>query len=248
MVHRQIGSSIARLKGGLIVSCQASTGEPLCAPQHILALALSAIAGGAVGLRLEGVENIQAIKKDKKVPDQLPVVGLIKSSLIPAADRLHRPYITSTYEEAVAIAEASADIIALDATGRERPDGSSVAEMIRRIHEELDKPVWADIATFGEGMRAAEAGADVVSTTLYGYTEETMAPTELGPALDLLKDLAAHLDVPVILEGRVWQANDVTQAFENGAYAVVVGSAITRPKAITERFVKAIPVRRYEHS
>jgi N-acylglucosamine-6-phosphate 2-epimerase len=140
--------------------------------------------------------------------------------------------------------EAGADIVALDATGRDRPDGSSVTLMIERIHDQLKRPVWADVATFSEGIAAAKAGADIVSTTLFGYTEETKSPLEQGPALDLLKNLCDQLEIPVILEGRVWHPYEVTEAFEHGAYAVVVGSAITRPTLITERFVKAIPLRR----
>ncbi len=234
---------IDRLAGGLIVSCQASTGEPLCDPSHIMALALSALAGGAIGLRLEGADNILAVSKNKLIPDSIPLVGLIKSTLIPEHERLSRAYITSTFEEAQSIATAGADIVALDATGRERPDGHSLTEMIRRIHDELAKPVWADCATYAQGVAAAEAGADIVSTTLFGYTAETSATTESGPALDLLQDLAKNLSLPVILEGRVWHPEEVTEAFKRGAFAVVVGSAITRPTLITERFVKAIPAR-----
>jgi N-acylglucosamine-6-phosphate 2-epimerase len=236
--------SIQRLAGGLIASCQASSGEPLCQPSHILALALSAIAGGAIGLRLEGADNIFAVKESPLLPENVPVVGLIKSPLIPAEERLSRAYITSTFAEAESIAAAGADIVALDATGRERPDGHSLPEMIRRIHDQLSKPVWADVATFREGIEAAEAGADIISTTLFGYTEETNAPVEQGPALELLAELAASLTIPIILEGRVWHPHEVTEAFERGAFAVVVGSAITRPTLITERFVRAIPNRR----
>ena len=116
--------------------------------------------------------------------------------------------------------------------------------MIERIHSELNKPVWADVATFAEGIAALEAGADIISTTLFGYTQETMVPQTHGPGLELLKELVSHSTVPVILEGRVWDPDEVKQGFELGAYAVVVGSAITRPILITERFVKAIPAKR----
>ena len=244
MAHDRNWAIINRLDGGLIASCQASTGEPLNAPEHILAMSLSAVAGGAVALRLEGADNIQAVRLSPKLPLGFPIVGLIKSNLIAAEDRLKKAYITSTFEEAKSIVDAGADIVALDATGRDRPDGNSVEAMIKKIHDELNKPVWADCATFSEGMAAAKAGADIVSTTLFGYTDETKAPSEKGPALNLLKDLCEHLDIPVILEGRVWHPYELTEAFELGAYAVVVGSAITRPTLITERFVKAIPVRR----
>ena len=243
MVSGKSWESVARLKGGLIASCQASEGEPLCAPQHILALALSALNGGAIALRLEGDDNIKMVRESKSVPAKIPLIGLIKSTLIDPKDRLSKAYITSTFEEAKRIADAGADIVALDATGRERPDGHSVKQMIERIHSELGKAVWADCARFEEGMAAAEAGADIVSTTLFGYTAETSSEIELGPALDMLSQLLAHLKVPVILEGRIWYPQELTAAFERGAYAVVVGSAITRPQLITERFVKAIPAR-----
>jgi N-acylglucosamine-6-phosphate 2-epimerase len=249
MARKQIvWPSIKDLEGGLIVSCQASSGEPLAAPSHILALALSAINGGAKGLRLEGVENIQAVKRSSRLQLGVPIVGLVKSNKVASEDRLKTPYITNCYEDAVAIANAGADIIALDATVRPRPDGSTAAETIDKIHKELDKPVWADVATFAEGIAALEAGADIVSTTLFGYTEETAIPREQGPGFDLLKELVSHSSVPVILEGRVWYPEEVKQAFELGAYAVVVGSAITRPQLITERFVKSIPARRPKKS
>jgi len=240
--------SIKLLEGGLIVSCQASSGEPLCAPQHIVALALSAIEGGARGLRLEGVENIAAARQSAKLSSQMPIIGLVKAVDVKSEDRLKMSYITNTYEDAQAIASAGANIVALDATGRPRPDGRNLRETIELIHNELNKPVWADVATFGEGMAAVEAGADIVSTTLFGYTEGTVAPREQGPGFDLLKELLSHTTVPVILEGRVWYPDEVRKAFELGAHAVVVGSAITRPKLITERFVKAIPVRRPRRS
>jgi putative N-acetylmannosamine-6-phosphate epimerase len=243
-----VWQSIKDLENGLIVSCQASVGEALCTPSHIKALALSAIAGGAKGLRLEGVDNIQHVKKSSRLPIGIPIIGLVKDSEVSHEDRLKKTYITNTFAAAKSIAEAGADIIAIDATGRPRPDGLSVAQMIEKIHKELDKPVWADVATFAEGIAALEAGADIVSTTMFGYTEETSIPREEGPGLDLLKELCDHSSVPVILEGRVWNPEEVKQAFELGAYAVVVGSAITRPHLITERFVRAIPARRLRKS
>lgn len=232
--------SVNQVAGELIVSCQASEGEPLCSPEHILALALSAINGGAGALRLEGVENIKHVRANTKVP----IIGLTKDDTIPASERLKKVYITGSFAEAEALASAGADIIALDATSRPRPDGLSLKQQITKIHDQLNLPVWADVATFSEGMAAREAGADVVSSTMYGYTEETVLPPEHAPSFELLKDLCQHLDCPVILEGRVWHPHEVTQAFELGVHAVVVGSAITRPQLITQRFVKAIPARK----
>ena len=235
--HSSSWQSLRFLEGNLIVSCQASAGEPLCAPEHILALSLSAIAGGAKGLRLEGTENIQHVRKHT----ELPIIGLIKSPGISGEERLRKVYITASYNEAEAIAGAGADIIAMDATGRVRPDGLSIGELISKVHTNLEKPVWADISTLADGIAASNAGADVISTTLYGYTEETRLPPEAGPNFKLLQELVEHIPQPVILEGRIWHPAEVRQAFELGAYACVVGSAITRPQLITKRFVKALP-------
>ncbi|MGH9548625.1 MAG: N-acetylmannosamine-6-phosphate 2-epimerase [Terriglobales bacterium] len=239
---------IKELDGALIVSSQASLGEPMCAPEHIVAMALSAIAGGARALRLEGIENIAAARHDTRLPGNIPIVGLVKSEKVPAEDRLKVPYITNTWEDAQAIASAGADVVALDATDRPRPDGFSVQEVIARIHSDLRKPAWADVSTFAEGIKAAEYGADIISTTLFGYTEETTVPRDHGPGFDLLRELVSHCSVPIVLEGRVWYPEEVSRAFELGAYAVVVGSAITRPILITERFVRAVPSKRTRKS
>jgi len=244
-IQESFKNIVQSIDGALVVSCQASSGEPLNRPEHILALALSAINGGARALRLEGVENVRFVRQatERMFSGHLPIVGLTKSE-IAAEEKLTSVYITASFAEARALAEAGADFIALDATGRRRSDNSSLSETIDRIHSELKLPVWADCATFGEGMSAADAGADLISTTLFGYTSETELPKEHGPGLDLLKEFVDHLSLPVILEGRIWSPEQLSGAFECGAYAVVVGSAITRPQLITERFVKAIPSRR----
>jgi N-acylglucosamine-6-phosphate 2-epimerase len=233
--------AIKQLDGALIVSSQASVGEPLFDPVHLIAMALSAIAGGARGVRLEGVESIAAARQDSRFPSGCPIIGLIKDDDVPPDKRLSVPYITNKLDDARKIASAGADIVALDATGRLRADGLSVAETIRLIHTQLDKPVWADVATLEEGMAAVSAGADVISTTMFGYTQETFRPPDHGPDFELLQELVKRSAVPVVLEGRVWRPDEVTRAFELGAYAVVVGSAITRPQLITQRFVTAIP-------
>lgn len=228
---------IRQLRHKLVVSCQADLGEPLCAPEHIAALALSAINGGAQALRLEGAENIAYMRSRTK----LPIVGLTKRKGLTDDERLNSVYITATFNDAVALAEAGADVIALDATLRPRPDGSKFVELVEKIHNELKKPVWADVATVDEGLRAARVGSDIVSTTLSGYTAETKPEGETGPDFEMLETLVRHVEIPVVLEGKVWEPEEVTAAFQLGAYAVVVGSAITRPQVITERFVKAIP-------
>ncbi len=235
--HSSFKMVIAKFAGSLIVSCQADTGEPLCSPEHIKALALSAINGGAKALRLEGIENIRALRP----ATDLPIVGLSKSKIVLVKERLNQVYITASFAEARELSEAGSDIIALDATERQRADNLNIADTIARIHKELGKPVWADISTFEEGVKAQSYGADIISTTLFGYTKETELSSSAGPDFELLKKLASGLNVPVVLEGRVWQPEEVKRAFECGAYAVVVGSAITRPQLITERFIRAIP-------
>lgn len=235
----RVQDPVALLRHALIVSSQASEGEPLCAPEHICALALSGLNGGARGLRLEGADNIAYVRERTDVP----IIGLIKSNSVADADRLSSVYITASFAEAKLCVEAGADIVALDATSRKRADGLNLEDTIEKIHSELMVPVWADISTFEEGLYARKFGADVVSTTLYGYTSETKRAAEDPPDFDLLENLCMKLDCPVILEGRVWHPEEAAKAFELGAYAVVVGSAITRPQLITKRFAKAISKR-----
>jgi N-acylglucosamine-6-phosphate 2-epimerase len=237
-VRKQNGDDVInQLNRVLIVSCQASVGEPLCAPTHIAAMALSAIAGGAKALRLEGEENIRALRP----LTNLPIIGLTKSKNVSAEEQLDKVYITATFKEAELLALAGADIIAVDATGRPRTDGYTLEKLINEIHTLLHKPILADISTVEEAMAADRWGADLISTTLYGYTRHTYQPAEHGPGLFLIKELAGQVVAPLILEGRVWHPEEVRTAFEYGAHAVVVGSAITRPQLITQRFVKAIP-------
>lgn len=228
---------IEKLKGVLIVSCQAERTEPLGRPEHILALSLTVLNGGAGALRLEGVENVQLVRKSVEVP----IIALTKVVNLSADERLKQAYITPSFADAEALATAGADIIALDATDRARSDGLDLKTTVERIHKELGKPVWADCSTIDDGTEAARCGADIISTTLYGYTLETRLPENAGPSFELLSQLVAKVPVPVVLEGRVWHPEEVTKAFQLGAHAVVIGSAITRPQYITRRFLQAIP-------
>jgi len=215
---------IGQLRGGLIVSCQALAHEPLYGSEIMARMALAAQEGGAVGIRANTPSDIRAIR----AAVSLPLIGLYK-------DGSEGVYITPTFMHARAVAEAGADIIAIDATLRPRPDGSRVEDLIGVIHRELGKPVMADISTLEEGVAAAEAGADLVSSTLSGYTP--YSPQMSGPDLDLVRALAARLRVPVIAEGRVHTPEQARAALTAGAWAVTVGAAITRPQVITARFV-----------
>ncbi len=215
----------------VIVSCQAEKGNPLCERDCLLAMVKSVINGGAAGLRLAEPE---IIKETKKVSN-LPVIGITKPETLPE-NRIDTVYITPAYDDARIISEAGADIIALDGTNRKRPV-ETLEELIQKIKKNLQKVVMADISTIEEGLMCAEFGADIIATTLSGYTKYTKDKNNGGPDFELLSDLKSKLDMPVILEGRIWTPEQVRYAFELGAHAVVIGSAITRPEVITRRFV-----------
>ncbi len=217
------------LARGLIVSCQARVGHPLRSPTIIAALARAACAGGAVAVRISGEDDIRAVRQ----AIDLPVIGLRK---------VFHPdtpvYVTPTLQDARAVAEAGADIIAVDATARPRPGGQPLEDLVTAIHEELNRPVLADVATLEEGIWAARQGADAVATTLAGYTGPEPPPED--PDVDLVGLLAEQLEVPVLAEGRYRHPEQARAALRAGAFAVVVGRAITDPLMLTELFVAAL--------
>jgi N-acylglucosamine-6-phosphate 2-epimerase len=201
---------------GLIVSCQAPANSPLHDPVVIAAMAQAAVNRGAVGVRIDSPAHIHAVRQQVEAP----IIGLWKQQ-IPN----YEVYITPQFTAAQAVAEAGADLIAIDATARPRPNGETVASLIQRIHEELDKPVMADVDTLETALAAAAAGADWIGTTLYGYTPATahLSP----PGLELLQQMVGQLSVPVICEGGIASPQMARQALDLGATAVVVGTAIT---------------------
>ncbi len=205
-----------------------SEGDPLDDLDTLTRIAASVLRGGAGGLRAEGVTRIAAFRR---ITD-LPIVGLIKT-----CDLNDDVYITPDFCSAQAIHEAGADIIAMDCTARRLAAAEPWTELIPRIHTQLNRPVLADIATLEDAQAAERAGADAVATTLYGYTAETAGiRTASWP---LLQSILAHLTIPVLVEGHITHPDEVRTAFNLGATAVVVGSAITRPETITARFVEA---------
>jgi N-acylglucosamine-6-phosphate 2-epimerase len=220
---------LAQLRGGLIVSCQAEAGEPLYGSSHMAAMSVAAAQGGAVGIRANYPQDIAAIRKAVK----LPIIGIYKIDIPGFAVR-----VTPTLESAIAVARAGADIIALDCTSRPHPDGLSMDEHIRLIHTETHCPVMADVSNYEEGLAAQAAGADLVATTLSGYTSASPVPE--APDFELLHRLASDLSVQVIAEGRIATPEQAIKAIKLGAFAVVVGSAITRPAWITARFVREL--------
>ncbi|MBK8021026.1 MAG: putative N-acetylmannosamine-6-phosphate 2-epimerase [Chloroflexi bacterium] len=221
---------VEKLRGGLIVSCQAGSGDGLYGPKAMADMALAAQIGGAVGLRANGVEDIAAIRQ----ATSLPIIGIDKQDLPGLGIR-----ITPSLAAARAVVEAGATIVAVDATRRGAEEGRlPAAELIRQIRETLGVPVMADIATYEEGIAAAEAGADIVATTLSGYT--AYSPPQIEPDFELLARLAAALSVPVIAEGRIASPEHARRVLELGGFAVVSGSMITKPRWITEQYAGAL--------
>jgi N-acylglucosamine-6-phosphate 2-epimerase len=220
---------LAAWRGGLIVSCQAPATSPMSRPEIIAALAQVAAQNGSVGVRIDGPSNVRAVRKAVGVA----ILGIEKLDL-----KGSDVYITPTYESARRVAEAGANVIALDGTTRKRPGGEDCKTIIARIREELKVPVMADVATAEEGIRAAEEfGAEFISTTLSGYTPETAGKDV--PDFALIERLAGRLTIPVVSEGRLHSPEDVRRAFDSGAFAVVVGTAITGIDWLVRKFAAA---------
>ena len=222
---------LAALRGRMVVSCQALEDEPLFGAGIMAKMAVAARAGGAAGIRANTPDDVAAIRA--AVPD-LPLIGLWKVS-VPGFEEV---YITPRLRDAVAVAEAGADLIALDATLRPHPEGSA-ADLIRAVRAATGRLVLADVDTEAAAWEAVAAGADAVSTTLSGYTPES--PRWPGPDLELVARLAGGgLPAPVLAEGRIHTPEQARAALDAGAWAVVVGGAITRPAQIARRFAAAV--------
>lgn len=223
------GNILDKMRDGLVVSCQAYPGEPMRNPETMAQIARAAEIGGARAIRCQGLSDISAIKGRVDVP----VIGLWKEG----HDGV---YITPTLRHAKACAMAGADIVALDATGRHRSDGRTFEGTVEEFRESFsDVLVMADCSCIEDVERALDAGCDIVSTTLAGYVDG-QEKTE-GPDLELLREAVGIAgDVPVICEGRIHTPEQAAQAMEAGAFAIVVGTAITHPTSITGWFVDAI--------
>ncbi|GAA0134401.1 N-acetylmannosamine-6-phosphate 2-epimerase [Paenibacillus sp. YSY-4.3] len=214
----------------LVVSCQALPEEPLHSPYIMGRMAYAAYLGGAAGIRANSVEDIKEIKKTVN----LPIIGIIKQ-VYKGSD----VFITPTLKEIEALYNEGVDIIALDATDRVRPDGTTISELFPRMREMYrDQLFMADCSTYEEGVMAEELGFDLVGTTLSGYTEATK--DRALPDFELVERLVSRLSVPVISEGGISTPEQLKKMYDLGVYSAVVGSAITRPMEITQRFVKAV--------
>ena len=199
-----------KIKNTVVVSVQAMPSEPLYLEKCMIAMMKSVINGGAGGLRVAGIRDIANAKRLFKVP----VIGITKPERIP-----------QNYKEIVYITPTI-----------KRPNDEKLQDLIKYVHIKK-KIAMADVSTIEEGIKAQEAGADALSTTLAGYTMESINSPSDGPDFGLLEELVKQTDLPVMLEGRIWEPWQVDKAFEIGAHSVVIGSAITRPQLITKRFV-----------
>ncbi|QSV61615.1 MAG: N-acetylmannosamine-6-phosphate 2-epimerase [Dolichospermum sp. DL01] len=220
---------MTNLPKGLIVSCQAPVNSPLHDPYVIAAMAKAAVNNGAVAVRIDTPSHIQAVRE--KV--QVPIIGLWKQ-VITGSD----VYITPQFHHAVAVAEAGADIIAIDATTRNRPGDEKLADIITLIHQQLNKPIMADVDTFEAAQLAVNAGADIVGTTLFGYTAETKNFSP--PGWELLTQIIENLDTFVICEGGISSPQMARKALDLGANAVVVGGAITGIDLLVQAYISVL--------
>lgn len=224
---------IEQIRGKLIVSCQALKEEPLHSSYIMGRMAHAAKLGGAAGIRANTVEDIIEIKKTV----DLPVIGIIKQDYDDC-----NVYITPTMKEVDALVACGCEIIATDATKRLRPNGVTLDQFFTEVRAKYPKQLFmADCSSIEEGMHAAELGFDFIGTTMSGYTEYTIG-TKL-PNLEMVKELSLHSGKLVIAEGGIWSPEDLESVLEAGAFAAVVGTAITRPMDITKRFAKVIEKR-----
>ncbi len=219
-------SLLESLRGGLIVSVQAWRGSALDDPHVIAAMARAAQEGGAVAVRVAGLEDLQAVRACVA----LPVIGLIKREY-PGFE----PYITPTLADVKTVIASGAELVAFDATPRRRPDGAALSKVVETIHA-AGRFALADCAAVADALAAREAGADAVATTLYGYTAETKGLAL--PALDLVRELARRGGF-TICEGGIRSPRDVRAALDAGADAAVVGTAITNIDWLVREFAGA---------
>ena len=219
------------LRGGLVVSCQAYPGEPMLDPNTMAQVAQAVVAGGAVGVRGKGLDDLRAMRPVVDVP----IIGLVKVGDTGV-------YITPTLADCLEVAATGCEVVALDGTRRPRPDGLTLAETIVGLRAEYPEVlVMADCGSVGDAEAALAAGADILGTTLAGYTGERDKTD--GPdweVVDGVVALAAESGTPVLVEGRVHTTAQAAEAVRRGAWAVVVGTAITHPTSITRWFAEAV--------
>ncbi len=226
---------LQRTQGRLIASCQAAEGDAFRSPDSMRRFAQAALAGGAAGIRASGPQDIAAIRAITDVP----IIGIEK---VTASDG--RTLITPSFESARALHSAGANCIALDVTVRGQRYGA--LNLLQQVKRQLNVPVFADIATVEEGVTAAQAGADFILSTLRGYTVETAEISRFEP--EFIRQLCRTCTRPVIAEGRIHSMGEARLAIRAGAAAVIIGTAITRPRDLAAMFARAIETEHALHS
>ena len=218
---------LEKIKHKLIVSCQARQGWAMYGADIMAAFAKAAEEGGAAGIRATGVDNITKIKE--KV--NLPIIGINKQfSDYPV-------YITPTYQSAKEILDCGIEIIALDATPRQRPNNEKVIDIVSKIRKNYPNVlIMGEISTLQEAKDILPLNLDLISTTLSGYTKESENITSVN--FKLIKQISEITDIPIIAEGKIKNEEEALESIKAGAFAVVVGTSITRPEIITSRYVK----------
>ena len=227
---KDVESMLDKIKGKLVVSCQALPEEPLHSSFIMGRMALAAKQGGAAAIRSQSGEDIKEIAR----VTGLPIIGLVKHNYEDSPI-----YITPTRQEVMELLDTTCEMIALDMTTRERPQGEKIGDLVKLIHQK-GRLVLADISNASEGVAAEKLGADAVSTTLSGYTPYSRQLS--GPDVELVRELVAKVKIPVFAEGRINTPEDIKTVMQAGAYAPIVGSAITRPQLITAKFAAALGV------
>ena len=216
---------LSSLKQSLIASCQPVDNGPMDKVEHVVAMALAAVDGGAKGLRIEGVANVSAVSKATSIP----IVGIVKRDLTDSPVR-----ITPFIEDVNALAKAGASIIAFDGTERKHP--TAMLDLLNAIHK-TGCVAMADCADYETGLMLAQHGCTFIGSTMSGYTDLNNIPSE--PDYPLVTRWVAQ-DINVIAEGRYNSPERAAKAIELGAFSVTVGSAITRVEHITQWFVGSI--------
>lgn len=227
-----MNEKIEKLRGKLVVSCQALPHEPLHSSFIMGRMALAAKEGGAVGIRANTREDIREIQAQV----DLPVIGIVKRDY-EGSD----VYITPTLREVEELMEVRPEIIALDATGRLRPNGVTLDAFFRELKQRYPEQLWmADCSTVEEALHADALGFDFIGTTMVGYTEESRDLHIEADDFAILREIVARAKHPVIAEGNINTPEKARRVIELGAFSVVVGSIITRPQLITKSFAEAL--------
>lgn len=222
---------LSKVKGNLIISCQALSGEPLHSSFIMSRMAKAACEAGVSAIRCNSVVDVQAIQG---IVD-LPIIGLDKIDYDDSDI-----YITPTIKEMRGIAATGAEVVACDVTGMKRPHNEKLADIVTTMREEYpDTLLMADTASLANVKEANDLGFDIVGTTMYGYTPDTTGKNVADNDFEYLKKVIELSDAPVVVEGKIDSPDKVKRALELGCYSVVVGSIITRPQLIAKPFVEA---------